>query len=231
MKHTLHRGWLYLFSNVNICGPVISVLRKYYQFGNLTLSFALFWSLKKNFNYQIFCNITYVTGCYSLTLPLSEGLYVAKSLQDIRLQEKYGLQNSPWGEGKPYPASGLFGAGEERLGPSVAWAAVRSRAMVLLLLAFWLLQFPLWESVIALCFVVRYFMSILVLQSSWWERESWLLCLVCLPGVAWWLSGSSSRCHGPIGVVCGVWLWYFLIILTYYFWWRVLRVWSWFLTV
>ena len=26
-------------------------------------------------------------------------------------------------------------------------------------------------------------MSILVLQSSSWGRESWLLCLVCLPGV------------------------------------------------
>ena len=39
----------------------------------------------------------------------------------------------------------------------------------------------------------------------------WLLCLVCLPGVLWWLGGSSSRCHG---VVCGLWLWYFLIILT-----------------
>ena len=58
-------------------------------------------------------------------------------------------------------------------------------------------------------------MSIPVLQSSWWERESWLLCLICLPGVSWWLSGSSSRCHG---VVCSLWLWYFLIILTYYFW-------------
>ena len=57
-------------------------------------------------------------------------------------------------------------------------------------------------------------MSILVLQSSWWGRESWLLCLICLPGVLWWLSGSSSRCHG---VVCSLWLWYFLIILTYYF--------------
>ena len=34
-----------------------------------------------------------------------------------------------------------------------------------------------------LCFVVRYFMSILVLQSSWWGRESWLLCLICLAGV------------------------------------------------
>ena len=57
-------------------------------------------------------------------------------------------------------------------------------------------------------------MSILVLQSSWWGRESWLLCLICLPGVSWWLSGSSSRCHG---VVCGLWMLYFLNILTYYF--------------
>ena len=83
--------------------------------------------------------------------------------------------------------------------------------MVLLLLTFCLLLLPLWESVIVLCFVVRYFMSILVLQSSWWGRESWLLCLICLPGVSWWLSSSSSRCHG---VVCSLWLWYFLIILT-----------------
>ena len=53
--------------------PSNSLFRKYNQFGNITLSFALFWSLKKNFNYQIFCRVTYVTGCYSLTLPLSEG--------------------------------------------------------------------------------------------------------------------------------------------------------------
>ena len=86
--------------------------------------------------------------------------------------------------------------------------------MVLLLLTFCLLLLPLWESVIVLCFVVRYFMSILVLQSSWWGRESWLLRSICLPGVSWWLSGSSSGCHG---VVFSLWLWYFLIILTYYF--------------
>ena len=84
-----------------------------------------------------------------------------------------------------------------------------------MLLTFCLLLLPLWESVIVLCFVVCYFKSILVLQSSWWGSESWLLCLNCLPGVSWWLSGSSSRCHG---VVCSLWLWYFLIILTYYFW-------------
>ena len=86
--------------------------------------------------------------------------------------------------------------------------------MVLLLLTFCLLLLTLWESAIVLCFVVRYFMSFLVLPSSWWGRESRLLCLICLPGVSWLLSGSSSRCHW---VVCGLWLWYFLTILTYYF--------------
>ena len=60
-----------------------------------------------------------------------------------------------------------------------------------------------WDSVIVLCFVVRYFMSILVLQ----------LCLVCLPGISWLLCGGASRCHG---FVFSLWLWYFLIKLTYY---------------
>ena len=45
-------------------------------------------------------------------------------------------------------------------------AAVRSKAVVLLLLTFCLLLLPLWESVIVLCFVVRCFVSVLVLQSS-----------------------------------------------------------------
>ena len=48
----------------------------------------------------------------------------------------------------------------------MAQAAVLSKAVVLLLLTFCLLLLPLWESVIVICFVVRYFMSILVLQSS-----------------------------------------------------------------
>ena len=43
---------------------------------------------------------------------------------------------------------------------------VCSKAVVLLLLTFCLLLLPLWESVIVLCLVVSYFMSILVLQSS-----------------------------------------------------------------
>ena len=38
-------------------------------------------------------------GCYSVTLPLPEGLHVAKKSQDMMLQENYGLQNSPCGGG------------------------------------------------------------------------------------------------------------------------------------
>ena len=41
-----------------------------------------------------------------------------------------------------------------------------TKAVVLLLLTFGILLLPLWESVIVLCVVVRYFMSILVVQSS-----------------------------------------------------------------
>ena len=48
----------------------------------------------------------------------------------------------------------------------MAKAAVCSKAVVMLLLTFCLLLLPLWESVIVLCFVVRYFMFIFVLQSS-----------------------------------------------------------------
>ena len=57
---------------------------------------------------------------------------------------------------------------------SLSGTAVRSKAVVLLLLTFCLLLPPLWESVNVLCIVVRYFMSILVLQSSSWGRESCL---------------------------------------------------------
>ena len=97
----------------------------------------------------------------------------------------------------------------------VALAAVRSKAVVLLLFR-WLLL-PLWDSVI-----VRYVLLYVILcLSSWMRRESWLLCLVCLPGVSWLLSGSSSRCHG---FVCSWWLWYFLIILTYYFYIDLLHI-------
>ena len=53
--------------------PSNSLLRRYNQFGNLTLSFALFGCLKKKVNYQTFCKVTYVTACYSLKLSLSKG--------------------------------------------------------------------------------------------------------------------------------------------------------------
>ena len=56
-----------------------------------------------------------------------------------------------------------FGTSKMHLSPPVAYAAVCSKAVVLFLLTFCLLLLPLWESVIVLCFVVRYFMSILVL--------------------------------------------------------------------
>ena len=69
------------------------------------------------------------------------------------------------------------------LNPQVALTAVHSKAMVLFVAVdFCLLLFLLSESVIVLCFVVHYFMSILVLQSSQWGRERWLLCFVCLTG-------------------------------------------------
>ena len=42
----------------------------------------------------------------------------------------------------------------------------RSKVVILLLLICCLLLLPLWKSVIGLCFVLRYFISILVLQSS-----------------------------------------------------------------
>ena len=45
-------------------------------------------------------------------------------------------------------------------------AAVRSKAVVLLLSTFCSLLLSLWESVIVICFVVRCFVSVLVLQSS-----------------------------------------------------------------
>ena len=37
------------------------------------------------------------------------------------------------------------------------------------------------------------------------KRESWLLCLICLPGVSPWLSGSSLGAMGLFAVYdCGI---------------------------
>ena len=80
-----------------------------------------------------------------------------------------------------------FGTSKMHLSPTtpppVALAAFRSKAVVLgSVVADCYSQ--LWDPVIVLCFVVRYFVSILVLQSSRLGGESWLLCFVCLPGVS-----------------------------------------------
>ena len=66
----------------------------------------------------------------------------------------------------------------------MALAAAYSKAVVLLLLLIfcWLLL-PLLDSVIVLCFVLRYFVTILVLHSSQLGRESLLLSFVCPPGI------------------------------------------------
>ena len=70
--------------------------------------------------------------------------------------------------------------------------------------------------VFCLCFVLQYFVSSLILQSSRLGRESWLLYFCCDLNVMSMLSffGSSSRC---LGLVCSMWLWNFLVILTYFF--------------
>ena len=54
------------------------------------------------------------------------------------------------------------------------------------------------------CFAMHYFVSILVLQSSWRGRESWLLCYYCLTDVLllWMFCGSPSRWRGLVCTVC-----------------------------
>ena len=82
--------------------------------------------------------------------------------------------------------------------------------ILLLLIRCWSLL-PLQDSVIVLCFVTLCpFLFCDHLDGEERERESWLLCLVCLPGVLWFLCGYSSQCHG---IVCSLWLWYSLTIL------------------
>ena len=64
----------------------------------------------------------------------------------------------------------------------VGGTAACSKAVVLLLLTFCLLLLPLWEFVIVLCFVVRTLCQFRYCNHLYGE-ESWLLCLICLPGV------------------------------------------------
>ena len=88
------------------------------------------------------------------------------------------------------------GTSKMNLSRPVALAAVRSKAVVLLLLIH-LLLLLLSDSLDILCFAVRYFVSILVLQSSRWGRESCFVflvprdCYVSLPHDA---TGLSAVC-------------------------------------
>ena len=87
----------------------------------------------------------------------------------------------------------------------IVWCtAVRSKAVALFLLTCLLGV----SNCSMFCCTLLYVHS--SFASSWWGRESWLLCLVCLPGVSCLLCGSSSR--GNV-FVCSLWLWYFLIII------------------
>ena len=62
-----------------------------------------------------------------------------------------------------------------------------------------LIHFPgLWEFCVCLSFVMHYFVSFIVLQSSWRGRESWLLCYFVLQMYCY------SKCsvalpHGAVG--------------------------------
>ena len=80
-------------------------------------------------------------------------------------------------------------------------------AVLLLLIRCWLLL-PLWGSVFVPCLFVHCYVSFLVLQSSWWGKESWLLFVFLVS------CSSSSRCRE---LVCSLWLRYFLTILIYFF--------------
>ena len=102
---------------------------------------------------------------------------------------------------------------------AVALAAVCSKAVFLLLLIrCWLLP-PLRDSILVPCFVVSYFVSILVLQSSWWGRESWLLakfvflvsrdCCVALPHDA---TGLSAVCKCGISRSYSLTIFYWFLI-------------------
>ena len=68
---------------------------------------------------------------------------------------------------------------------------------------------------VCLCFVVYYFVSFLILQSASSRKRELVALLYCFTDVLLLLMFcySSSRC---LGLVCGVRLWYFLIIITYF---------------
>ena len=87
----------------------------------------------------------------------------------------------------------------------MAWAAVRSGAVVLLLLAFCLLLLPLWESVTVLCFVARCFVSVLVLLSSWWGGGAGCFaCFVFLVSRGGWAALPRGAMRLSVVCDCGI---------------------------
>ena len=81
---------------------------------------------------------------------------------------------------------------------------------------------------VGLCFGMHYFMSFLVLQSSWRGRENWLLCFCLLDGMFCYCKWSVALPHGAVcwSAVCdpGISWSYSLCVprSTRSIWWRVL---------
>ena len=53
-----------------------------------------------------------------------------------------------------------------------------------------------------------------LIKENWTKRAGCFSLFVFLVSSSWLLCGSFAPCHG---FICSLWLWYFLIILTYYF--------------
>ena len=83
----------------------------------------------------------------------------------------------------------------------MAWAAVPSKAVVLLLLTFCFIVTP----IVGVCNCSMFCCTLLYVHSSFVNilmgKRELVALLNCLPGVSWWLCGSSSWCHG---FVCGL---------------------------
>ena len=84
------------------------------------------------------------------------------------------------------------------------WPMVCSKAVVLLLIHCLLFKLPLFVGVLYLVLVLfcSTLVSFLVLQSSRWERKSWLLYFNCLFDVMWLFKCSVSLRYGAVGLQC-----------------------------
>ena len=93
----------------------------------------------------------------------------------------------------------------------MALADISPEAVVLLLMMYCILFLPLFVQILFLSLFCYFVLCVLlVLQTSYLGRMSWLLYLNCLSDVLLQsvVCASSSLCHG---LVCNMRLWYFLI--------------------